>query len=155
MISYDFSGKRYLVTGASSGIGAAISELISGAGGEVLLVAHNEEKLQAQAEKLGGCRYCSVDLSDVNQINAVLNPVIKEMGPFDGFVHSAGIGAVRPLQLCKYDYMKTMMDVNFFSFVEIVRLLTKKGSFNEGMSIVGISSVSSLEGNQSKTAYCA
>ena len=155
MITFDFSGKRYLVTGASSGIGAAVSELIVRSGGEVLLVAHNEEKLKAQSEKLGGCRYCSVDLSDVNQIGTILSPVVKQMGQFDGFVHSAGLGTVRPLKLCSYDFMKSLMDVNFFSFVEIVRLLTKKGNYNEGMSIVGISSVASQEGNQSKTAYCA
>lgn len=155
MVKYDFSGKRYVITGASSGIGAAIAELITRANGEVLLVAHNEEKLKAQSEKLGGCQYCAIDLSDVGQIGEKLAPVLKQMGRFDGFVHSAGIGTVRPLKLCSYDFMKSMMDVNFFSFVEIARLLTKKGNFNEGMSIVGISSVASQEGNQSKTAYCA
>lgn len=155
MINYNFSGKKYLITGASSGIGAAVSELIVKSGGEVLIVAHNPDKLKVQSEKLGGCQYCSVDLTDVEKISGVLNPVLKQIGRFDGFVHSAGIGTVRPLKLCSYSFMKSLMDVNFFSFVEIVRLLTKKGNFNDGMSIVGISSVASQEGNQSKTAYCA
>lgn len=155
MISFDFTGKQYLITGASSGIGAAVSEVITKFGGKVVLVAKNEQKLQEQSEKLGGCAYVSVDLSDVKQISEKLLPEIKRLGRFDGYVHSAGLGTVRPLKLCSYDFMKSLMDVNFFSFVEITRLLTKKGNFNEGMSIVGISSVASQEGNQSKTAYCA
>ena len=70
-------------------------------------------------------------------------------------MHSAGVGTVRPIKMCTYDFMKSMMDINFFSFVEIVRIITKKKNFNEGLSIVGISSVASQEGNQSKTGYCA
>ena len=155
MISFNFADKKYLITGASSGIGAAIAGLIVKSGGTVLIVARDEEKLKAQAEKLGGCPYCAIDLADVASVNSKLAAALKSFGPVDGFVHSAGIGTVRPLKLCTYDFMKGIMDINFFSFVEIVRLVTKKNNFNEGLSIVGISSVASQEGNQSKTGYCA
>lgn len=42
MITFDFTGKKNLVTGASSSIEAAISKLIVRAGGEILLVSNNE-----------------------------------------------------------------------------------------------------------------
>lgn len=155
MIRYDFTGKRILVTGASSGIGAAVSKVLCSAGAEVILVARNAEKLASAAESLNGSPYYSMDLADVPGIADQIDAIVKERGPLDGFVHSAGIGTVRPIKMCTYDYMKQMMDVNFFSFVEIVRTITKKKNFREGMSIVGISSVASLEGNQSKTGYCA
>ena len=155
MINFDFTNKKYLITGASSGIGAAIAGLIVKSGGTVMIVARDEEKLKVQAEKLGGCKYCALDLADVAAINSKLAAELKSFGSVDGLVHSAGIGTVRPLKLCTYDFMKKIMDVNFFSFVEIVRLVTKKNNFNEGLSIVGISSVASQEGNQSKTGYCA
>ena len=155
MINFNFTDKKYLITGASSGIGAAIADLVVNSGGTALLISRDEKKLRARAEKLGGCRYCAIDLADVTSINGQLTPELKDFGPIDGFVHSAGIGTVRPLKLCTYDFMKLIMDINFFSFVEIVRLVTKKNCFNEGLSIVGISSVASQEGNQSKTGYCA
>ena len=155
MVKYDFTGKKILVTGASSGIGAAVCKLLSDSSAEVIMVANNAEKLQAKAEELGIEKFYSIDLSDVSGIAAHIEKVIAECGPLDGFVHSAGIGTVRPLKMCTYDYMKNMMDVNFFSFVEIARIITKKKNFNPGMSIVGISSVASQEGNQSKTGYCA
>ena len=155
MVKFDFTGKRILVTGASSGIGVAISKTLSDAGAEVIMVARNAEKLAAAAETMGIQEYYSIDLSDVPGLGAQIEAIIKERGPLDGFVHSAGIGTVRPIKMCTYDYMKQMMDINFFSFIEIVRVITKKKNCNEGMGIVGISSVAAEEGNQSKTGYCA
>lgn len=155
MIGYDFTGKRILVTGASSGIGAVITKTLSDAGAEVIMVAKDAEKLAAAAEPMRLKSFFSIDLSDVPNIGTQIEAIIKEHGPLDGFVHSAGIGTVRPIKMCTYDYMKQMMDINFFSFIEIVRVITKKKNFNEGMGIVGISSVAAEEGNQSKTGYCA
>lgn len=155
MIKFNFTGKKILVTGASSGIGLSVSKTLADAGAEVIMVARNAEKLVSAAEFLGIQKSYSIDLSDVLNVGAHITEIIKELGPLDGFVHSAGISAVRPIKMCTYDYMKQMMDINFFSFIEIVRIITKKKNFNEGMGIVGISSVAALEGNQSKTGYCA
>lgn len=155
MIKFDFAGKRILVTGASSGIGFAVCKILFESGADVLMVAKNAEKLIASADSLGIKNVFPIDLCKVSEIGSNIDKIIKDYGPLDGFVHSAGIGSVRPIKMCTYDYMKTMMDINFFSFIEIVRVITKKKNFNEGMSIVGISSVAALEGNQSKTAYCA
>lgn len=155
MMKFDFTGKRILVTGASSGIGAAITKALADAGAEVIMVARDAEKLAAAAESMGVKSYYPIDLSDVVSVGTQVETIIKEQGPLDGFVHSAGIGTVRPIKMCTYDFMKQMMDINFFSFIEIVRVITKKKNFNEGMGIVGISSVAAEEGNQSKTGYCA
>ncbi len=155
MIRFDFSGKRILVTGASSGIGSSVCELLKGSGAEVIMVANHMEKLEKKASELGIPYYYSVDLSDVKSAGEAIEAIVRERGPLDGFVHSAGIGTVRPVKMCTYDFMKSVMDVNFFSFIEIIRVISKKKNFTPGMSIVGISSVASLEGNQSKTAYCA
>ena len=119
------------------------------------MVARNSEKLASVAGEIGDSSWYSIDLTDVPGISNQVEAIIKKHGPLDGFVHSAGIGTVRPIKMCTYDYMKQMMDINFFSFVEIIRTITKKRYFNDGLSIVGISSVASLEGNQSKTGYCA
>lgn len=155
MIKFDFTGKRILVTGASSGIGYEICKALHESGAEVLMVAKNVEKLMAASDCLGIKNRYPIDLGDVSKIAIGIENIIKESGPLDGFVHSAGIGTVRPIKMCSYEYMKQMMDINFFSFIEIVRTITKKKNFKEGMSIVGISSVAALEGNKSKTGYCA
>lgn len=153
----NLTDKRILVTGASSGIGRETSILLSKLGAHVIMIARRLPQLEETFTNLEGTdhKYYSYDLSDTNGIDEYIQKVISENGKLDGFVHSAGVDSSRPLKMLKPDYVDEVMRINFYSFIEIVRCITKKGNFNEGMSIVGVSSVASLQGNQSKTVYCA
>ena len=81
--------------------------------------------------------------------------MVAENGPFDGFVHCAGMGVARPLKMSNYKFMQQVMNVNFFSFVEQVRCLMKRGASNHGLSIVAISSSASVKGGKAHTAYAS
>lgn len=153
----DFLNKKIIVAGANGGIGGAICEQLAKEGATVILIGRNEDKLcQVMSNLYGTGHRCYVcDLGQVENIELCINNVISEIGPADGFVHCAGNGDVRPLKMSKYPFMLNVMNINFFSFVEMVRCITKKGAFNEGLSIVGISSVASQYGVQSRTAYSA
>lgn len=152
----DFTGKTIVLAGAG-GIGAATAELLASLGARMILLDVVEEKMKEVLTNLEGeghtCYVC--DFSVVGSIEPLLAQITKEQGPVDGYVHTTGVGAVRPLKMSKYDFMLRVMNINFFSFVEVVRCLTKKGSFNTGMNIVGISAVGAFIGNSTKTAYCA
>lgn len=153
----DFSGKQILITGASTGIGKETSILLSKLGAKIIMVSLYESELIEAMACLNGSKhnYYEYDLNKIEGIELFLKEIILKNGPVDGFVHCAGIGAVRPLNLSKYDFMLKVMNINFFSFVEIIRCLTKKNAFNPGMNIVGISAVGAFLGNSSKTAYCS
>ena len=153
----DLNGKTILVTGSSSGMGAETAILCSELGAKVILVARRVDKLEEVMLKLKGegHKFYSFDLSELDMIEDFIKNLISEAGPLDGFVHCAGIPGTRPLKLMKPKALQQVMSINFNSFVEIVRCITKKKSFNEGMSIVGISSVSSKMGSLGKVAYCA
>lgn len=153
----DLSKKTIFITGASSGMGAETAKLCSKLGARVILVARREDKLMEVMKELDGVGHktYSFDLSNVNEIDGFIKDMIKEIGPLDGFVHSAGISSSRPLKMIKPDALREVMDINFNSFVEITRCITKRNCFNPGLSIVGVSSISSSLGNQAKTAYCA
>lgn len=153
----ELTGRHILITGASSGMGKETAILCSKLGATVTLVARNEENLQKVLSELGGenHKYYTFDLSRVEEIEGFIKNVVAETGAFDGFVHSAGITSNRPFKQLKPSILYDVMNINYFSFIEIVRGLTKKNCFNEGMSIVGISSISSKRGNKAKTAYCA
>ena len=153
----DLTGKQILITGASSGMGASTAVLCSQLGAKVILVARRTERLKEVTEKLEGSghKYYSFDLGEVDEIEGFIKNVIAENGPIDGFVHSAGISSTRPLKMMKPKHLREVMEINFNSFVEITRCITKKNCYNPGLSIVGISSISSTLGNQTKTAYCA
>lgn len=154
----DLKEKRILVTGASSGIGKEIVTLLDQLEAETILVARREENLKeivTGLENKKSCYYVA-DLSQLDELEGLIEQIVAERGPLDGFVHSAGITSSRPFRTIKPDILDQVMKINFYSFVELCRCLTARKRFSEtGCNIVGISSTSSIQGNSSKTAYCA
>lgn len=153
----DFFEKKILISGASSGMGAETAKLLSLLGAEVCLIARREEKLYEVLETLTGKGHkCfSADLGQIDTIEPLMEEVHNKFGRLDGFVNCTGIGDVRPLRQSNYDFMLKVLNVNFFSFVEQVRCLLKRGYVNEGFNIVAISSCSAVQGSKAGTAYAA
>jgi len=151
----DFNNKRILIAGAAGGIGKAVSSLLASGGAHVIALDRDVETLVDICKQLpgGGHQFHICDLCDIEGIESVIDNVVKQCGPLDGFVHCAGTGEVRPLKMSKYPYMVNVMNINFFSFVEIVRCITKRKAFNPGLSIVGVSSIGAFYGAPTKVAY--
>ena len=152
-----FEGKNVLVTGAASGIGRATAKRLDSLGAKLILVDRQEEQLkEVQASLSNPSACCIMDLMNVEGIEDTIKPVIKEFGAISGLVHCAGISDNRPLSLFKFSALHRVMLINFYSFFELVRVLTKKGMYNEeGMNIVAISSVAAKVGADAQTAYGA
>jgi len=153
----NLTGKKIVIAGASSGMGAETAVLCSELGAQVIAIARREEKLNEVIGKLSGSnhRYFAFDLNEIEKIEGFVKTLVGEVGPLDGLVYCAGIPGTRPLRMLKPAALTEVMNINFNAFVETVRCVTKKHSFNPGMSIVGISSISSTVGSLGKTSYCA
>ena len=154
----DLKGKRIIVTGASSGIGKQTAITLNSLGSDVILVARSEEKLIALVEntlKSGNNAYYCADLSVVNEIEKLVKQIVIEQGKIDGLVYAAGVGTSIPLMQFKPEKVQRVFDINCFAFIEFVRQLCKKGKYNEGMRIVGVSSIASVQGDKSHMAYSA
>ncbi len=151
----DLSDKNILVIGASSGIGRQTAITLSQIGAKVILVARNEERLQSVICELEGAghHYYPCDVSKVETIENLIKTIVAEAGPLDGLVYTAGMEAPVPLTQAKPDRVQEVFDINYFAFLETVRQATKKGRFNAGMRIVGISSVASVRGEKSRVIY--
>ena len=152
----DLTGRRILVTGASSGLGREISILANRLGASVIMVARRQDKLADVCKQLDGGhnRYYAYDLKNISGIEELIAQIVSENGVLDGLVHSAGIANIRPLSDTTYGFLHDMMLVNFYSFVELARVYAKKKN-NAGGSIVAISSISGKLASKSKMAYCA
>lgn len=88
-------GRRVLVTGASSGIGAATADAVVAAGGRVALVARSAGAVEQQAERLGdGAIAAPADVTDADALAVTIGAATEQMGGLDAVVCSAGI--VRP-----------------------------------------------------------
>ena len=153
----DLTGKRILVTGAAGGIGEETAIRLSQLGAQVVISGRNDEKLKELYGRLEGTGHHIhiMDLNEVDTIEESIRNLVSEYGPFSGFAHCAGIAPMRPLKMTRTENMIQVMNANLFSFIEIVRCITKKGCFEDEGSIVAVSSTASIQGKQSKVAYSA
>jgi len=108
-----------------------------------------------QEVKFGSLHFISFDFYQTDLIEAELKTKLTLDFKLSGIVYAAGFGGVRPLGLMSTNFVHQMMNANLYAFLEFARVLTKKTRFENGGSIVAISSVSSIKGLKSKIAYSA
>ena len=151
----DFTGKKIIVAGASTGIGRQTAITLSAAGAQLILIARREQKLQETLLQLEGegHSYYPADLSDLDCTEALFKRINEEQGAADGLVYCAGVNSTLPLQLLKPDKLKDVFQINFFGFIETVRQATRRGRYNAGMRIVAVSSNAAIRGDKAHTAY--
>lgn len=152
----DFSNKKILVTGASSGIGRAAAVYLSGLGARIAGIGRNEARLLETQSMLKGTghRVICMDLASVQDMSELFDTITEDGVRLDGIIHSAGVTSVVPLKLLKRGALEDCMNINLFAFIELVRQYAKK-KYNNGGSIVGISSLSAVLPAKCETAYCA
>lgn len=151
----DLSKKNIIVTGAGSGIGRETSLLLAREGATVLMMDISAEGLDETASFSGeNCHSLPIDLTDSKAVANTVSQIVEKCGKLDGLVHCAGISSRKPLNVLSRDGFSKVMDVNFYSFVELVKQCAKKKHINDGASIVVMSSISSIKGYKAKTEYC-
>jgi NAD(P)-dependent dehydrogenase (short-subunit alcohol dehydrogenase family) len=90
----DFTGQHVVITGGSTGIGAATGSKVVQAGGKVTLIARTEASLQTTAAALGpNASYQVADVGDRAQLIAALDQAVQQNGPIDGLFLNAAFGA--------------------------------------------------------------
>ena len=95
---FDVTGSRVVVTGAASGLGFAMAEVLAECGARVTLADIAEERLAASTERLRArrldVRACVVDVADEDAVQALLDEVVAEQGGVDVVFANAGLAAV-------------------------------------------------------------
>lgn len=151
--------KNIIITGASSGIGQSTSILCSKLGARVLLIGRREEKLKEVISEMNdpsNQSYLVGDITYHDEFELNFKEKLKSFGKVDGIVHSAGIEMTRPLKMLKTKSLNEVMQLNLFSPINITRILSGRGIFNEiGGSIIFISSIVGVLGQPGKVGYSA
>ncbi|WP_197378266.1 SDR family oxidoreductase [Mycolicibacterium mengxianglii] len=129
----DLRGKRVLLTGASSGIGAAAAEQFAAAGSTVFVAARRAELLDEVVGRItesgGTARAFPCDLSDLDAVDNLVN----EVGPVDILINNAGRSIRRPLELSldRWHDIERTMTLNYYSPLRLIRGVAP-GMFERG-----------------------
>lgn len=152
-----FSGKTFLVTGASSGIGCALSQKIASQGGRVVMIARDKKKLEETLETMEAISdhlIIPYDLLNLDNYKEIFNKLRNENIKLDGFVHCAGFTEILPLRIMNRNNSLKLFDIHYFAFIELIKFYARKGVSNGG-SIVGVSAMNAHTPQKCMTAYAA
>lgn len=124
-VTFDFSGKRVLITGASSGIGYGIAEAFAAAGAELIILADNDLIMSAAASLGRNVQAFQCDISD----RAAVQKVLADIGELDVLINNAGFEKPTPLDgaaPATDDTFERIVAVNISGTHNVTRALVSK-----------------------------
>ncbi len=152
----NLKGKRAIVTGAGSGIGAAIAERLAADGAQVVVSDLNETAARQVAAKVKG-RPCVADVSSEEQVARLVELAVRELGGLDAMVNNAGIAEEqKPIEDKPAAEWNRILAINlsgaFYGLKHAARAMKRAG---RGGVIVNMSSVLGVVGFGAAPAYTA
>jgi NAD(P)-dependent dehydrogenase (short-subunit alcohol dehydrogenase family) len=149
------AGRVALVTGASSGIGAAAARALAAAGAAAALLARRREPLEALAAELGKDTALPLvaDVADSGQVDDAVAATLERFGRLDAVVNSAGVSIPASLADTDDDTWSAVIDANLSGSFFVARAAA--AHMGEGGSIVNVGSELSQIGMEMYVAYCA
>lgn len=152
-----FQNKVVVVTGASSGIGAASCAEFAKRGATVVLVARRREKLEALQASLGGATSMIVqcDVSKREQAEEMCAKVIERFGRVDVLVNNAGFAVYGAVSDLTVDEIESQMATNYLGMVYCTKGFLPKMLEQKSGHIVNVASVAASFGLPGIASYCA
>jgi short-subunit dehydrogenase len=152
-------GSRILITGASQGIGKALTEEAVRRGGRVLAVARSADLLEQLREPLrtakGSLHLLTGDVTSPDDRRRMAEAVQQQLGGLDVLINNAGIGATGHFAEVSPERLRTIMEVNFFGTTETTRVLLPLLRQGNRPAIVNISSIAGKRGIPARSEYSA
>lgn len=153
------NGKNAVVTGARTGIGRAIVEKFASEGVNVWACAHKPNEAFELDMKQISDKYVVwikpiyFDLESEDEVKEAMKSILKEKKSLDILVNNAGIPHGALLQMTSMKDIKRVFEINFFSQVLIMQMISKIMMRQKSGVIVNVSSVAGIVGDPGYTAY--
>lgn len=147
-------GKRILVTGASSGLGAHMARMLAARGARVAACARRHEALQTLAAA-GDGRIVPIvlDVTDADSVTQGVAAAVAGLGGLDGVVNNAGTAwGGRALEMAEADWAR-VMDVNVTGVFRVAQAAARVMAAGGGGSIVNIASILGIGTDAGAAAY--
>jgi len=155
-----FEGKTWWITGASSGIGAALAVALGKAGARLILSGRNRAALNDAAAQAGGTSLVlPFEATDFDRIPAIAdqawNWAIEQGGGIAGLVNNAGISQRSLAVDTKFAVYQKIIDVDLLAPIALTQSILPRMAAAGAGHIVGISSVAGIVGSPLRSAYSA
>lgn len=158
-MGYELRGKVVLVTGASSGIGAAAARAYSDAGAKVVLLARQAARAETLAQELArlGREAMAVpcDVRDEAQVNEAVSASVLRYGGLDVLVNNAGVGLYGRVEELTPQALQETFDTNVYGALRCTRACLPRLRERGGGQIVMVSSVLGYRALPGMGGYCA
>jgi 2-keto-3-deoxy-L-fuconate dehydrogenase len=155
---FDLSGKVALVTGAGSGIGAAVAKTLAAAGARVFATDLNPVTAAATAQYIacegGRAHAILLDVTNEETCRAVAKTVIETDGRLDVLVNSAGIGHVGTMVTTTGADLDALYAVNVRGVFNVSKAFLPSMLARQSGAIVNMASVGGIVGILDRLAYC-
>lgn len=145
--------KVIIVTGGTSGIGAAIATAAIREGAKVLVHGINEGEGRATVEKLGAnAVLCIADLADDSAPQAIVSAALKAFGKIDGIVNNAAIFGGTNISEQEVEHFRRMMQINLTAPLFLIKAAFEELKKTSG-SVLNIGSINAHAGESKLLAY--
>ncbi len=152
----DIRGQVAVITGASSGIGAAAARALHAEGVRVVLAARSRERIEALARELGeGALAVPTDVGDAGQVAKLFDTVREGFGGLDLLFNNAGVGYHGAFEHGKPEEWKATIDANLWGVLYCTRAAIPLLRGREGAMISTVSSVGGRRGIEGWAVYNA
>ena len=152
-MTYNFTGKTAVVTGASRGIGAAIARTLAADGARVALVARTGDAIRKLAAEIGkGAVAIEADMASADGWRKAADGALAALGEIDILVNNAGVSAAQAMGKVTPEGLDETLNVNVRNLILLTDALSASLIRRKG-NVVNISSVSSFSGALGQIAY--
>jgi NADP-dependent 3-hydroxy acid dehydrogenase YdfG len=143
-------GRVALVTGASSGIGAAVARRLAAGGAQVALASRRGHDLGIEGALAGACDVC-----DPAQIDALVTECVGRFGGLDILVANAGTGAYGDFLELDPEWLDEMIDTNVKGFLYTIRAGLPHLLASAGADLVAVTSIAGQRAPEGEAVYAA
>jgi NADP-dependent 3-hydroxy acid dehydrogenase YdfG len=155
MSTHSTQGRVAVITGASSGIGAAAARALVADGYRVALLARRTDRIQALAEEIGhGAIAIEADVTDRGSLVAAARRVQQELGRVDVLINNAGVMLLGPFTSDQREEQRRMVEVNLLGAMTATEVFLDQLR-DGGGDLINISSVAGRTARPGKAAYAA
>src|SRR4051812_35016367 len=158
-MSNNIKDKVTIITGASSGLGAATARYLAARGATVVLGARRSARIEALADELKrtGTQALAMttDVTDREQVKALVDAAVQNFGRVDVMLNNAGLMQQSPLERLKVDEWDNMIDINVKGVLYGIAAALPHMQRQKAGHVISVSSVAGHKVTPSGTVYCA